>query len=67
MRSREITCVSHYQPLHASEMGRRTAARETACPVAESVAERVVRLPFYFELSEDQRDRVIEAALAFFS
>ena len=67
MKRQGILCVSHYQPLHASKMGRRLAARKSACPVSEEVAGRVVRLPFYNTLSRDDRDRVIEKTLEFFS
>lgn len=67
MKAQGILCVSHFQPLHASKMGRRLAARKSACPVSEEVAGRVVRLPFYNTLSRDDRDRVIEKTLEFFS
>ena len=67
MKKDGILCVSHYQPLHASAMGRKLAAREFDCPVSVEVAERLVRLPFYNDLSPDDRDRVIEGTLRFFS
>jgi hypothetical protein len=33
--------------------------------VAESISERLVRLPFYFNLSAAEQGRVIEAVLSF--
>jgi dTDP-4-amino-4,6-dideoxygalactose transaminase len=62
--ARGILAVFHYQPLHRSPMGRRTAARETDCPVTDDVSDRLVRLPFYNSLSEAEQERVIEAVAA---
>ncbi|HEV2722209.1 MAG TPA: dTDP-4-amino-4,6-dideoxygalactose transaminase, partial [Thermoanaerobaculia bacterium] len=61
LRERGITAVFHYLPLNASQMGLRLGARAGDCPVAESTSERIVRLPFFNNLSDDDQDRVIEA------
>ncbi len=61
LRGREIHAVFHYLPLNASEMGARFGARAGDCPVAESVSERLLRLPFFNNLGDDDQDRVIEA------
>jgi dTDP-4-amino-4,6-dideoxygalactose transaminase len=45
-------------------MGQRLGARAGECPVAESASERLLRLPFFNNLSEDDQDRVIEAIFA---
>ena len=42
-------------------MGRRFGGRPGDCPVAESVGERLLRLPFYNTLSEDDQSYVIDA------
>ena len=59
LRERDIHAVFHYLPLHDSPMGRRFGAAE--CPVTATVSERLVRLPFYNELSEADQARVIDA------
>jgi dTDP-4-amino-4,6-dideoxygalactose transaminase len=64
LRERGIYAVFHYLPLNASEMGQRLGARAGDCPVTESVSERLLRLPFFNNLSEDDQDRVIEAIFA---
>ena len=64
LRERGILAVFHYLPLHLSEMGRRYGGRAGDCPVTESVSERLVRLPFYTSLSEEDQERVIEAVRA---
>ena len=42
----------HYLPLHTSDAGRTFAARPTECPVSEDISGRLLRLPFYNNLSE---------------
>lgn len=66
MKRRGIACVTHYQPLNRSTMGRRIAPSGPPCPVAEKTAETLVRLPFYNNLERADQERVIEAALGFF-
>ena len=63
---RKIKAVFHYQPLHLSPMGLALgSARAGDCPVTERVADCLVRLPFYADLSASDQDRVIEAAREF--
>jgi len=64
LKARDISAVFHYVPLHLSEMGRRHGGTVGACPVAENLSERLLRLPFYVDL-EPEQDRVIEALLDF--
>jgi dTDP-4-amino-4,6-dideoxygalactose transaminase len=65
LKSREILSVFHYLPLHLSEMGKRSGGKEGDCPVAESVSDCVIRLPFYNELSEADQERVVSAVQEF--
>ena len=65
MREERITCVSHYQPLNASKMGRSIGAQAGSCPVAERAADTLVRLPFFNDLSQADQQRVIDRALEF--
>ena len=61
LRERGILSVFHYQPLHLSEMGRRFGGREGACPITEEISDRLVRLPFYNDLSTADLERVVAA------
>ena len=61
LKSRGILAVSHYQPLHISKMGRVFGGRPGDCPVTERVAERLLRLPFYTNMTDDEQHTVIEA------
>jgi dTDP-4-amino-4,6-dideoxygalactose transaminase len=64
LRRRDIYAVFHYLPLNASSMGARFGAREGDCPVTESISDRLLRLPFYNNLGDDDQDRVIESMLS---
>ena len=59
-----VNSVFHYQPLHLTPMGLRFGSRAGQCPVAESAAARIVRLPFFFDLGAGQ-DQVIDSVTAF--
>ncbi len=61
LKTNGIMSVFHYVPLHLSPMGLKLAGRRSHCPVTENVSERLVRLPFYNDLSESDQARVVEA------
>jgi len=65
LRSKEILSVFHYLPLHLSEMGESFGGKVGDCPVTEDVSDRLLRLPFYNNLSDAAQARVIETITAF--
>jgi dTDP-4-amino-4,6-dideoxygalactose transaminase len=65
LRHRQILAPFHYLPLHLSDVGRRYGGAEGQCPVTEDVADRLVRLPLFYQLSSAEQARVIEAILEF--
>jgi len=65
LRGRGILSVFHYQPLHDSEMGHRFGWRRGDCPVTEEVSDRLLRLPFFTSLSEEEQAGVIECIREF--
>lgn len=60
-----ILATYHYIPLHSSPMGEKLDGRRFQCPVTDSVSERLVRLPFFTSISDDEHGRVIDAVLRF--
>ncbi len=60
-----ILSVFHYVSLHLSDMGRRFGGHEGLCPVTESVSDRLVRLPFFNDLTEAEQTRVIEGVRSY--
>ncbi|MEJ5313057.1 dTDP-4-amino-4,6-dideoxygalactose transaminase [Anaerolinea thermophila] len=65
LKSQGILSVFHYLPLHLSEMGRRFGGQPGDCPVTEDISDRLIRLPFYFSLSLEEQEKVIQAIFAF--
>jgi dTDP-4-amino-4,6-dideoxygalactose transaminase len=65
LRARGIQSVFHYLPLHLSPMGRRFGGAPGDCPITESVSERLLRLPFYNDMTDADQESVIEAVTAF--
>jgi dTDP-4-amino-4,6-dideoxygalactose transaminase len=65
LKSQGILSVFHYLPLHLSDMGRKFGGRPGDCPVTEDVSDRLLRLPFYNDLSEVELARVVTAIKAF--
>lgn len=65
LKARGILSVFHYLPLHLSAMGLKFGGRPGQCPVTEDVSDRLLRLPFYNDLTEADQSEVIEALKAF--
>lgn len=65
LKDRSILAVFHYQPLHLSPMGRAYGGHEGQCPVTEFVSDRLLRLPFYNDLTAEEQDSVIEGIRKF--
>lgn len=63
--ARNILSVFHYLPLHLSDMGQRWGGEKSDCPVAADVSDRLLRLPFYNDLTEADQERVVSAVLDF--
>jgi dTDP-4-amino-4,6-dideoxygalactose transaminase len=60
-----IQATFHYQPLHLSDVGRAAGGRDGDCPVSELVADTLVRLPLYADLTDADVDHVIDAVRRF--
>lgn len=65
LKERGILSVFHYLPLHLSEVGRQHGGKPGSCPVTEDLSDRLLRLPFYNELTEVDQMRVVKGLLDF--
>jgi dTDP-4-amino-4,6-dideoxygalactose transaminase len=61
LKGQGILSVFHYLPLHLSEMGRQFGGQPGDCPVTEDVSDRLLRLPFYNDLTPADQQRVVSA------
>lgn len=59
LRGEGISAVFHYVPLHSSPMGVQQGYRKGQLPVTEDSSSRLLRLPFYCELSPADQQHVI--------
>ena len=66
MKDRQLYCVFHYIPLHSAPAGYRFGRFNSTDTYTTKESERLVRLPMYFGLTEDDGDQVIEGVKAFF-
>jgi len=65
MKEKNILCVFHYLPLHLSDMGMKFGGKAGDCPVTEDISDRLVRLPLFYNMTDEEQDRVIRSILSF--
>jgi len=67
LKEQDITAVFHYIPLHSAPMGKKLAAQQINLPITDNVAERLLRLPCYFELTTEDIERIVNTISTFFN
>lgn len=65
LRHNGIDAVFHYVALHSSPMGQKFGFREGDLPVTEALSGRLLRLPFFHDITEGEQERVVEHIAAF--
>ena len=65
LKENRITAVFHYLPLHTSEMGMQLGYNECDLPVTEDISDRLVRLPMFNGMTDDELARVVETVLRY--
>lgn len=66
LRKNNIIAVFHYVPLHSSEAGKRFGRFYGDDRYTSAESERLVRLPLFYNMSEDQRSLVVDTITQFF-
>jgi dTDP-4-amino-4,6-dideoxygalactose transaminase len=61
LASRDVNAVFHYLPLHESPAGRRYGRAAGALSTSVDVSRRLLRLPLWVGMRDDEIDRVVEA------
>ncbi len=65
LKSKDIFAVFHYISLHKSDYHLKNNSLQEL-PNADFFTDNLLRLPFYYELSEEQQDKIINVILSFF-
>lgn len=65
LKQQGILSVFHYLPLHLSDMGRKFGGQKGDCPVTEDISDRLLRLPFYFNMTDNDLETVVNAIKTF--
>lgn len=65
LKTRGILSVFHYLPLHLSDMGRKFGGKVGDCPVTEDISDRLLRLPFFNALTDEELDYIIAGLYSF--
>jgi len=66
LREKRIRALFHYVPLHCSPMGQKLGYRQGDFPVTEEYSGRLLRLPFYPDLKEEEQETVVHYIESFF-
>lgn len=67
MKEKGILTVFHYVPLHTAKAGRKFGRFHGEDVYTTKESERLVRLPLYYGLTEDQNRYIVEQVRAFYS
>lgn len=66
LKERGILAVFHYVPLHSSPAGKRYARAFGQLSVTESISDRLLRLPLFYDLKKQEIELVIKSIKDFF-
>jgi dTDP-4-amino-4,6-dideoxygalactose transaminase len=65
LRDHQVESVFHYLPLNTSPMGLHFGSKPGECPVTEDLSDRLVRLPFYTGMTDEEQERVLMTIFSF--
>ena len=66
LKSKGIDAITHYVALHSSKAGKKFGRASGQMKVTNDMSQRVVRLPLFYGMEEEDVDRVIQATREFF-
>lgn len=66
LKANDIMAVFHYVPLHSAPAGQKFGRFDGVDEYTTKESERLVRLPLYYDISADDRQRVIDAVKSFY-
>jgi dTDP-4-amino-4,6-dideoxygalactose transaminase len=66
LKEKGIGAIFHYVPLHSSPAGLRFGRTSGDLSITNDVSERILRLPIFYEMKDDELERVVEAIKIFY-
>jgi len=66
LKQKGIMAIFHYIPLHLSPMGEKNGYKKGDLPITEALSSRLLRLPFYYNLSRQNQNYIIKEIKDFF-
>lgn len=66
LKERSIWALFHYVPLHSSAAGIKYGRVSGKMVVTDDISERILRLPMYYEMCNEEIERVVEALEEFY-
>jgi dTDP-4-amino-4,6-dideoxygalactose transaminase len=66
LKTSSIMALFHYIPLHSSAAGMKYGRINGKMAVTEDISERILRLPMYYELTNDDIEKVVDALERFY-
>ncbi|EDL57888.1 dTDP-4-amino-4,6-dideoxygalactose transaminase [Gimesia maris] len=60
LKQLQIHAVFHFVPLHSSPMGKTWGYQHGDLPVTEQAADCLLRLPFFYEITTEEQQRVVD-------
>jgi dTDP-4-amino-4,6-dideoxygalactose transaminase len=67
LKRKGISAVFHYIPLHSSIMGKKFGYSEGDLPITEDLSARLLRLPFYADITREDQLSVVRCLSEFFN
>ena len=66
LKDQGVSAVFHYIPLHTSPMGRQINPNPPELPVTDDIAKRIIRLPLYNSITDQEQEYVVNEIFRFF-
>ena len=63
LKEKQIAAYICYVPLHSAPMGQKLGWQPEQCPVTEDYGNRVLRLPLYADMTQDEAQFVAESVI----
>jgi len=60
-KEKNILSVFHYVPLHNAPMGKKASPNNPDLPVTDNLSARILRLPFYYNLTIEEQNYIINS------